>query len=420
MNKFKITAWILGVALIAFVGCKKEFDAPPGHELSEGQILTIDSLINMFNQDGEVTFTEDMSVFGIVTADELTGNFYHEFYFQDENTGTALHVNLVNPGGVTEGDKVRINLNGATLTSMNELLTLDEVDVDKNVFIQENLVNVEPTTITLDNLEGNISKLVRIEGVQLVSEEMCETFANGQADPPVSFNRTLMDCNGNEIILRNSGYSNFADEIMASGNGTFVGILSKYNADWQLKVRRPSDMDLNGDRCGGEPTQDCTAATFLDKDFNDLDINSGGWTTQVVVGTLDWHTGEYNGDQFGTMSNYNGSNNLAEAWLISPAVDLSVTSSASLNFKTIVGYSGDPIEVLVSTDYSSGNPNDATWTTLSAELAPITGSWTPTWVNSGSIDLTDYLSSTTRVAFKYIGAADEGCTWEIDDIIITE
>lgn len=421
MNKFKLTGWILGIALLtAFVGCKKDFDAPPGHELNNDQIITIDSLLNLYAGNGEVIFEDDISVFGVVTADELTGNFYHEFYFQDKTTGTALHVNLINPGGVTEGDEVRISLKGTKLTSMNELITLDEVDVDVNVFIQENLVDVVPLTITLSELTGNASKLVKLENVQLITDEMCQTFANGQSDPPTSFNRTIMDCNGNTIILRNSGYANFADVIMPAGNGTFVGILSKYNNDWQLKARRPSDLAFDGERCGGEPTQDCTAETFLDKDFNDMDIYSGGWSTETIIGTLDWTIGEYNGDVFGKMSNYADGNHDAEAWLISPDVDLSTVASATLNFKTIVGYSGSPIEVLVSTDYTSGNPNDATWTTLSAELAPITGSWTPTWVNSGNVDLSDFLTSTTRIGFKYTGPDDEGCTWEIDDIIITE
>ncbi len=418
MNKFKFTAWILGIALVGFVGCKKEFDAPPGHELPVGQIITIDSLINIFESNGSTTFTEDKSVFGVVTADELTGNFYHEFYFQDETTGTGMHVNLVHPGGVTEGDRVRINLNGTVLTSMNELLTIDEVDVDKNVFIQENLVNVEPVTITLVQVPNYLSRLVRIEGVQMSSDEACATFANGQAEPPVSMNRTLMDCDGNTIILRNSGYANFADEVMPVGNGTFVGIVSKYNSDYQLKVRRPSDMDMTGDRCNGEPTIDCNSF-YLSKNFEDMDINSGGWTTQVVVGSHDWDAYIHEGAKFARMTNYDGGNTPSEAWMISPAVDLSEATAPFLNFTSAVGYDGDPLQVFVSTDYISGDPTTATWIELPATFPDTNGDWWQ-WTDSGNLDLSDYLTANTRIAFKYIGADDSGSTWEVDDILITE
>ena len=43
---------------------------------------------------------------------------------------------------------------------------------------------------------------------------------------------------------------------------------------------------------------------YLSKDFNDLSINSGGWTTQLVVDTTNWFAVEYNGDQFAKITNY--------------------------------------------------------------------------------------------------------------------
>jgi len=37
-------------------------------------------------------------------------------------------------------------------------------------------------------------------------------------------------------------------------------------------------------------------------------------------------------------------------------------------------------------------------------------------VNSGDIDLSTYISTNTRVAFKYTGTENSGSTWEIDDV----
>ena len=44
------------------------------------------------------------------------------------------------------------------------------------------------------------------------------------------------------------------------------------------------------------------------------------------------------------------------------------------------------------------------------------GNWTP----SGDVDLSAYISSNTYIAYEYLGTANSGSTWEIDNILITE
>ena len=73
---------------------------------------------------------------------------------------------------------------------------------------------------------------------------------------------------------------------------------------------------------------------YLSKDFNDLSLYSGGWTSQVIVDTTNWHAYEHNGDQFAKISNYNNGNVPAEAWLISPSVDLTNATQPILTFAT--------------------------------------------------------------------------------------
>ena len=38
----------------------------------------------------------------------------------------------------------------------------------------------------------------------------------------------------NSRVVRNSGYASFAADQLPSGNGTFIGILSKFNSDYQF------------------------------------------------------------------------------------------------------------------------------------------------------------------------------------------
>ena len=168
----------------------------------------------------------------------------------------------------------------------------------------------------------------------------------------------------------------------------------------------------------------CVSAQYLDKDFNDLSLNSGGWTTQIIIDTTNWFVDSFGGDDFVKATNYsNGQNVPSNTWLISPAVDLSSASQPMLSFETIMKWPGPALVLHISTDYDGiSNPNQqGTWTDITAlatwDVDNTTwGSWTP----SGDVDLTNYISSTTYIAYEYLGSANSGSTWEIDNIKITE
>ena len=168
----------------------------------------------------------------------------------------------------------------------------------------------------------------------------------------------------------------------------------------------------------------CVSAQYLDKDFNDLSLNSGGWTTQIIIDTTNWFVESFGGDDFVKASNYSNSQNVpSNMWLISNAVDLSSASQPMLTFETIMKWPGAALVLHISTDYDgTSNPTQqGTWTDITAlatwDVDNTTwGSWTP----SGDIDLSSYISSTTYIAYEYLGSANSGSTWEIDNIKINE
>ena len=141
----------------------------------------------------------------------------------------------------------------------------------------------------------------------------------------------------------------------------------------------------------------------------------------MVTGGVNWTTntmGAVFGSAYGQITNWTGSANTAcESWLISPAMNLTGASAPVFSFQNAYNYAGNPLTVWVSTNYDGVSaPSTATWTQLTVTLS--TGAWA--WVNSGNINLTPYISGSTYVAFKYVGTASNGSTWEIDDILIQE
>ena len=175
----------------------------------------------------------------------------------------------------------------------------------------------------------------------------------------------------------------------------------------------------------------CASAQYLDKDFNDLSLTSGGWTTQIIIDTTNWFVRDYGGDKFANCTNYNnGTNSPSNTWLISPSIDLSSATQPILNFKTIMKYQGFALSLKISTDYDgTSNPTQqGTWNDISnlAIWDTDANSWGdpnapfPGWYNSGDVDLSSYISQNTYIAFQYTGSASSGSNWELDDIIISE
>ncbi len=198
---------------------------------------------------------------------------------------------------------------------------------------------------------------------------------------------------------------------MSGFSGTNVHIAFKYTcnssdaATWEL-----DDIFLRNDPTASPITP---YVAMLTQNFNNSTL--GNWTAYSVTGTQVWAASSYSGDMFAKVSGYDGSNYTNEDWLISPAINMDMFSDEKLEFRTAKNYSGNNIEVYISTNYSgSGDPTLASWTALSG-YSLSGGSWA--WVNSGAIDISSY-TGTAYVAFKYTSTTSAASTWELDDIII--
>ena len=157
------------------------------------------------------------------------------------------------------------------------------------------------------------------------------------------------------------------------------------------------------------------------EDFNEGTL--GVFYQQSVEGPEQyWHHDDYEGTQYAKMSNYNGSENIAnEDWLITPAINFDLYEDENLFFYSAMKDYNDNnthIYLKYSTNYSgSGNPNNATWTDISNLAVWSSGDYN--WLPSGSIDLSFISGTSVHIAIEYDSQAGSGKTWEIDDYSIT-
>ena len=101
----------------------------------------------------------------------------------------------------------------------------------------------------------------------------------------------------------------------------------------------------------------------------------------------------------------------SESWLISPEVDLSTATNATLTFMHIINHAGDmqTQQTLWVTETSTEN-----WQQVTIPNYPAGNNWNE--VSSGNIDLSAYAGKKIKFAFKYVSTTEAAATWEIYDV----
>ncbi len=274
-NKNYLSGLSIALLLTAvFVACvKTDFDDPPVG--GDGQDIptntTIRDLKKLHVTSGTYDLiANDLVIGGIVVMDDRSGNYYKTLVIQDSTGGIEVKFNdgyLYNRYPV--GRKIYIRCKDLILTDYNGLTQLTGSTIQQNgvptdlgiTEVQERAQIVKgylgaapaPRNIGLNQLSNDlVSTLVEIDAVQFVTCDAGKPYSDVVSKN--SLNRILEDCNGRELILRTSGYADFAAEKTPVGNGKIVGVLSKYGSDYQLYIRDLTDVSISNnqaDRCGG-------------------------------------------------------------------------------------------------------------------------------------------------------------------------
>ena len=248
----KIQTGLMALLLILGLSAcvKNDFEIPDPMVIPVGEVVSIAELRQLIaaNDNKPIKFTEDVSVFGVITMDGTTGNIYRGAFLQDATS--AVNLRLMSPGGLFRGDSIHLNLKGTTLSFYEQMLQIDSVHTGNNVKKLATMVEVEPVVtdiLTLLTDPSYQARVVKLEGVEFHQNELGQTFAD--KENLITVNRMLRDCSGNQIIVRTSGYAGFADAPIPQGNGTFVGILAQFRNDRQLFIRSLDEVQLDGERC---------------------------------------------------------------------------------------------------------------------------------------------------------------------------
>ena len=273
----KITVRILTLlfAVISFSACiKKDFDAPPDQSSIDPKIpcnKTIAQIKTLYNSASAVRIDSDYTVYGIVTADDKSGNFYKQIVIQDSTAGLTVLIDnnsLFNEYPV--GRKIYIKLKGLYMSKYAATPQLGYIpdgtgaisnipgSLLGNFIIKANYPNtVVPETVTLTQLNNTatfsyyVNRLVTIDNAEFTSADMGKPYADPAAIASGT-SRYVEECSSTKTIqLRSSGYANFQPLLTPLGKGKITGIFTLYNNSAQLVIRDTTDVKFAGLRCNG-------------------------------------------------------------------------------------------------------------------------------------------------------------------------
>ena len=420
MNKIsKILTFFVLAGILLLNSCVKEkFDAPdikpPTNDFSANKTiaqlnLLCDSFAGTPATFGQITW--DFTIEGTVAGNDESGNIYKNIYIEDTTGGIDIAINQ--SGLYTSyrvGQKILVKCKGLYIgrygaaaelgyTSNGAIYFMPAIFMKDHIFLDGFAINPPtPKLKTIPTLTtADYSTLIRLDSVYFVSNEVGKPYA----DPNVSAtDRTLMDKNGNSVVIRTSSYANFAGKLIPSKMGSIVGIYSYYTAG-QIFLRDTNDL-INF-------TQ--TPPIFLSEAFTST---LGSFTPYSITGTEAWAITSYGV----TMSGYTAGNHANEDWLISSSFNLNNYTNPILTFNSAMHYgsAGDgSLKLYYSTDYTSGLPSTATWTELAIPTLPDGSSWTP--VSSGNINLSAATGTNVHIAFKYTSTTSSAATWEITSLL---
>lgn len=314
--------------------------APWGNNsLKEKNVISIADLKTQFAtviaNSSYKLIEKDMMIKAVVTGNDVSGNIYNQVSVQDASGAIIIAINGSGLSGyLPVGQEILVNLKGLYIGSYKKLPQIGGVNtkisdgtlsmgkIERAVWNEHfKILNpgeadastVEPEEFDktkLNNstkeekaafaayMEANVCKLMTLKKVKFASANGTNVWAPKDTNTSLE----LIDAesgkkiSSSNLVVRNSGYSKFANEVVPQGVFDITGIFTRFGDTWQIVLRNTDD--LKAAQTGGTLEKPYTVAQALEK------INAGTagdakvYATGIIVKVKDVDTGTYGNGTF--------------------------------------------------------------------------------------------------------------------------
>lgn len=294
--------------------------------------------------------------------------------------------------------------------------TLNGLTIDMNGISTEGEFNLGNGTLTATagTNQKDVAMNVNAEGTTATAIILPTAASTDQTAVTLKFNLagksytyTLTDASifeeGKNVTFNANLSINNGKPVVTVGTATIE--------DWTEKPGGDINVDFDGEVQPGKET------VVLDESFatsqgnftiEDKQLPEGGsYVWKHDAGTTTGGTPYY----YMKASAFISGAKASESWLISPEVDLSTATTATLSFMHIINHAGDmkTQQTLWVTETSTEN-----WQQVAIPNYPAGNNWDK--VSSGNIDLSAYTGKKIKFAFKYVSTTAAAATWEVYDV----
>lgn len=430
------------LASLALFACEKDYDAPlltePEYTGPEANITIKDlrAQTAAATQDAPVVLTQEQVLKAVVTANDESGNIFKKIYLEDETGAIEMEVDQSSVYNYYPvGQTVYIDLKGLSISVFGDEQQLGHPEGEKfrtpweefeKHVIRDGWANPENAKpLELDDIsvintdpEAYKFKLVTLKGV---------TFQNGGTaifapESSTGHEEAITDAHGNTLVVRTSGYANFAANKLPKGKGNLTGILGRFRGNWQFTIRTAEDIkdfvEVPEEGGQGGETQPGVTETIFEETFA---TGVGTFTIEnkemASALTFVWKHDNFKNPGYMKASAFKDSVSYAsDSWLISPEIDLTAANAATLTFDHAIN-KGDVAHVKTNHLVNVSKDNGQTWTTLSGVSYPAGNSWE--FSGSGDVNLSAYVGSKIKLAFQYKSSDGVSDTWEVKNVKVT-
>lgn len=403
------------------------------NSLREKNVISIADLKTQFattinSDNGYKQIEKDMMIKAVVTGNDVSGNIYNQVSVQDASGAIIIAINGSGLSGyLPVGQEILVNLKGLYIGSYKKLPQIGGVNtklsdgslgmgkIERAIWNEHfKILNpgeadastVVPEEFDLTKLtdaaymDANVGKLMTLKKVKFASANGTNVWAPDDTNTSLELidAETGKKISSSNLVVRNSGYSKFANEVVPQGVFDITGIFTRYNNTWQIVLRSTDDLKS-------------VVLAYLSEPF---DASQGNFTidniklADGVEFVWKWASAAYGMKASGYV---NGSKQELQSRLKSPAIDLKSAKSAKLMFDQAINFASDmkqECKVQISTD-------GKTWTDLGVQGYPTENSWT---FVSSTADLTKYCGKTIYIGFLYSSSPTSAPTWEVKNFAV--
>lgn len=403
------------------------------NSLREKNVISIADLKTQFatiinSDNGYKQIEKDMMIKAVVTGNDVSGNIYNQVSVQDASGAIIIAINGSGLSGyLPVGQEILVNLKGLYIGSYKKLPQIGGVNtklsdgslgmgkIERAIWNEHfKILNpgeadastVVPEEFDLTKLtdaaymEANVGKLMTLKKVKFASANGTNVWAPDDTNTSLELidAETGKKINSSNLVVRNSGYSKFANEVVPQGVFDITGIFTRFGDTWQIVLRNTDDLKS-------------VVLAYISEPF---DASQGNFTidniklADGVEFVWKWASAAYGMKASGYVNN---SKQELQSRLKSPAIDLKSAKSAKLMFDQAINFASDmkqECKVQISTD-------GKTWTDLDVQGYPTENSWT---FVSSTADLTKYCGKTIYIGFLYSSTPTSAPTWEVKNFAV--